>query len=384
MSNPQVHRIYLVPGMFGFSTLAGYDYFVHTRSALQRSYEAHGAKVSIEVVAPPPTASIRHRTTILAEAITRSASEGGPIHLLGHSTGGVDLRLLLSATRNLALSTQDLPWTPRVRSVITMNAPHYGTPLATYFTTVAGTRVMYAMSLLTVISLSLGESSLAIFSKVLAGLGGIDQVFGGDFRLISRATDMLLRFVDREGRSAIQTYLNKVRLDQGAVIQTTPEAMDLFNAVTADDPQVRYGSIVTGAPAPRALDLGRRVRSPYAAFSAAMYSTLHRITSQPHERYSYAEPTLQQRGRLYTELGFDVDEHASDGVVPTLSMPWGDILWCGQADHLDVLGHFGDEAEHTNHVDWLMSGAGFGKPQFRQMIDRITEFQLAAADSPLP
>jgi hypothetical protein len=195
---------------------------------------------------------------------------------------------------------------------------------------------------------------------------------------------MLLRFVDREGRKAIQGYLNQVRLDQGAVIQTTPEAMDLFNAATANSGTVRYGSVVTGAPAPRALHLGRRIRSPYAAFSAAMYSTLHRITGQRHECYGYAEPNAQQRGRLNTEIGFELDEHASDGVVPTLSMLWGEILWCGPGDHLDVLGHFADEAEHTGHVDWLMSGAHFGREQFRQMIERIAQFQLGAHALPPP
>lgn len=383
-SDRAAHRIYLVPGMFGFSSLAGYDYFGHVRRTLHEFYEARGERVAIEVVAPPPTASIRHRARILSEAVARSSSGDGPIHLLGHSTGGVDLRLLLSPTHNLGVSLEALSWTSRVRSAITINGPHYGTPLATYFATVAGTRVMYALSLLTVMSLSLGEPSLAIFSRVLASLGGVDQVFGGDFRLISRATEMLLRFVDRDGRNAIQKYLNQMRLDQGAVIQTTPEAMDLFNAATADNPAVRYGSVVTGAPAPRALHLGRRIRSPYAAFSAAMYSTLHRVTGQRHERYGYAEPDPQTRGRLHTEIGFDIDEQVSDGVVPTLSMLWGDVLWCGAADHLDVLGHFAEDSQHSEHVDWLMSGAHFGRPQFRQMVERITDFQLSASASPPP
>jgi hypothetical protein len=157
--------------------------------------------------------------------------------------------------------------------------------------------------------------------------------------------------------------------------------MDLFNAATDDNPQVRYGSVVSGAPTPRALDLGRRIRSPYMAFSAATYSTLHSITAQRHERYGYAQPTPQQLGRLHTELGFNVDEQVSDGVVPTLSMLWGEILWCGAADHLDVLGHFRDDSDHSEHVDWLMSGARFGRHEFRQMMERVIEFQLAASDS---
>ena len=53
-----------------------------------------------------------------------------------------------------------------------------------------------------IISLSVGEPSLAIFSRVLAGLGGIDSIFGGDVRLFSRVTDNVLRFVDKVNAEA--------------------------------------------------------------------------------------------------------------------------------------------------------------------------------------
>jgi triacylglycerol lipase len=372
-----VHNVYLIPGMFGFANLAGYDYFGHVRSAIERRYADAGIAVRIEVVAPPPTASVRHRARLLARAVHRTASPG-PIHLVGHSTGGIDIRLVLSSTRNLRIDAEELAWTERVESAVSINAPHYGTPLATYFTSVAGARVLYALSLLTVVSLSLSEPSLAIFSRLLAGLGSVDQVFGGDLKLVSRATDVLLRFVDRDGRNAIQSYLNKIRIDQGALIQTTPEAMDLFNAATEDRIAVRYGSIATGAPLPGALYLTQRVRSPYGAFSAALFSTISRFTAQQHKRYSYAALPSESKERLSRALGAPVNERTSDGVVPTLSMIWDQLLWCGAADHLDVLGHFYDEFRPTRHVDWLTSGALFGRPQFWRMMDTLVRFQLSA------
>lgn len=370
-----LHSVYLIPGMFGFASLAGYDYFGHVRSAIERRYADAGVEVRIEVVAPPPTASVRHRARLLARAVHRTAGPG-PIHLIGHSTGGIDVRLVLSSTRNLRVDAAELRWTERVASAISINAPHYGTPLATYFTSVAGARLLYALSLLTVVSLSLSEPSLAIFSRLLASLGSVDQVFGGDLRIISRATDVLLRFVDRDGRNAIQAYLNKIRLDQGALIQTTPEAMDLFNAATEDRSAVRYGSIATGAPPPSTLDLTQRIRTPYGAFSAALFSTIHRFTAQQHARYGYAPLPPAVKDRLSRSLGAPVNERTSDGVVPTLSMVWDQLLWCGAADHLDVLGHFHDEFRPTQHVDWLTSGADFGRPQFWRMMDTLVRFQL--------
>ena len=33
-----VHSVFLIPGMFGFANLAGYDYFGHVRSAIERRY----------------------------------------------------------------------------------------------------------------------------------------------------------------------------------------------------------------------------------------------------------------------------------------------------------------------------------------------------------
>ena len=362
--------------MFGFADLAGYDYFGHVRRALETRYAEAGLELRVEVVAPPPTASLRHRARMLARAVHRSAPSSGPIHLVGHSTGGIDVRLVLSSTTNLRVEPEQLRWTERVHSATSINAPHYGTPLATYFTSVSGVRVLYALSLLTVVSLSLGEPSLAIFSRLLSGLGSIDQIFGGDLKLISRVTDVLLRFVDRDGRSAIQTYLNKIRMDQGALIQTTPEAMDLFNAVTEDKVAVRYGSIISGAPPAGATHLTRRVRSPYSAFSAAMFAMIQRITAQQHQRYGYASLSAAERERVSRSLGVPVNERTSDGVVPTLSMIWDRLLWCGAADHLDILGHFHDEFMPTSHVDWMTSGAEFGRPQFRRMMDTLVRFQL--------
>src|ERR1041384_4279657 len=85
-----VHSVYLIPGMFGFAQLAGYDYFGHVRSAIERRYADAGKLVRIEVVAPPPTASLRYRARLLARAVHRTAGPG-PIHLVGHSTGGIDV-----------------------------------------------------------------------------------------------------------------------------------------------------------------------------------------------------------------------------------------------------------------------------------------------------
>jgi triacylglycerol lipase len=370
------HRVYFVPGLFGFAKLAGYDYFNHLRRGIEARYAAAGVPVVCEDVPAPPTSSLRYRSRVLAGTVARTAGRDGPIHLVGHSTGGLDARLALSRSANLGIEDALLAWRSRVASAVSMNAPHYGTPVAGYFATVSGTRVLYALSLFTVLSLTLGEPSLAIVSRLLAGLGGIDALFGEDLKLFSRVTDDVLRFIDKEGRDEISEFLGKVRSDQGAIVQIMPEAMDLFNAATEDRPGVRYGSIVSAAPPPRSLRIARRIRSPYTAATAAMFSTLYTFAGRRPRMYPYAKPTARELELLRTGIDHELGDGTSDGIVPTLSMLWGELLWAGEADHLDVIGHFHDTREVREHTDWITSGSRFTSQRFGAMLDALVGFQL--------
>jgi hypothetical protein len=374
MSEP--HRVYFVPGMFGFAQLAGYDYFNHVRRGVEKRFADAGLRVVCEDVPAPPTSSLRYRSRVLANTVARTAGESGPIHIVGHSTGGLDARLWLSPSANLGIDPQLYAYRSRVASAVTINTPHYGTPLAGYFATVSGTRVLYALSLLTVVSLTLGEPSLAIFSRLLAGLGGIDGFFGGDLKVVSRVTDGVLRFIDKDGREEVSQFLSKIRVDQGAVVQTMPEAMDLFNAATEDRVSVRYGCIASAAPSPSTLRAARRVRSPYHALTAAMYTTLYQFAGQRPRVYPYAKPTPRELELLRVGIDHEIGDGTSDGIVPTLSMLWGELLWAGEADHLDVIGHFHDDMRPREHVDWITSGSRFTRQRFAAMLDALVRFQL--------
>ena len=224
-----LHHVYLIPGMFGFGRLAGVNYFAHVREALKQRFDDAGQRIVTEVSPSPPTSSLRHRARILAKTVVHTLrDERGPVHLVGHSTGGLDSRLLLSPTMKPGIEHELLRWTPRVKSIVSMNAPHFGTPLAGYFASVSGTRLLYALSLLTIVSLSIGEPSLSMFSRLLALLGDLDSLLGEDSKLVSRVTDVVLRVVDRKGRAEVSRYLHDIRSDQGGLIQIMPEAIDLF------------------------------------------------------------------------------------------------------------------------------------------------------------
>jgi len=378
------HRIYCVPGMFGFGQLAGYDYFQHVKSTLSPHYWNAGFDVSFFDVPSPPTSSLRERAKVLARTIFHTKGETGPLHILGHSTGGLDARLILAPSINVGVGPELLSWRSRVSTLVTMNTPHYGTPLSTYFATVSGARMLYALSLLSAVSLRLGEPSLNVFSRILSAVGNIDSLFGSDLKLFSRATDGILRFVDKDGRREITDYLSKVRTDQGALIQLTPEAMDLFNAAVENAEHVRYGSVIAAAPPPSTLKAARKVRGPYMALTAAMYTTLYQITGQPRERYGYASPSTEELRLVTDALGkIPLDEH-SDGIVPTLSMLWGKLISAEDADHLDTLGHFHDDQSPAIHSDWVTSGSSLNRIGFLRMMTAVAQFQIDGARAEPP
>ncbi len=377
-SRASAHRVYLVSGMFGFGHLAGYDYFGHVARAIEARFVAEGVPMALEVLAPPPTASMRRRAAMVATAIAASADgSDGPIHIVGHSTGGLDARLVASPTTNLPVSADVLAWQKRLRSIVTINTPHYGTPLAAFFTTAAGTRLLYAISLLTVTTLSLGGLPLSAFSSLVAAIGSIDTAMGFDVRLLDRATSLVLRVIGERTRGEVHDWFGEIRADQGGIVQIMPEAMDMFNAALEDRSGTRYACIATASPPPRPLRTLMSMRSPYAALCATLYSTLYEVVSRPVERYAYASPTAEAAQLVTEQIGHELDDAMNDGVVPTESMLWGDLVWVGKGDHLDVVGHFrDDQRDDEKHVDWLTSGAHFDRARFRSMTDALTDVLL--------
>jgi hypothetical protein len=366
------HHIVLVPGLFGFAKLGGFDYFMHVEEALATRFMERGASCEFVLVSSPPTGSIVHRTQILMDSIQRScADDAGPIHLVGHSTGGLDVRLLASPS-----AWPELPdWFDRVQSVTTIATPHYGTPLAYFLTTLAGTRLLEALSLMTYITLRAGGPPLTILAPVVAALGRADRLFGIEIKPLERATELLLSFIEAEGQTEIRDWFEGIHADQGAIIQLTPESMDIFNAGIEDNPGLRYGCVATRMPTPAPTRLLRELRSPIHALSAAVFSTLHVGAGRTSRIYPPPNPAPEVRAHLEEKLGLPLDNGLNDGLVPTASMIWGDLLWAGTADHLDILGHFHGERD-TAHTDWMVSGAGFREDDFDEAMDAIAEFQL--------
>lgn len=375
-------RIYLSPGMFGFARLASFEYFEHVVRAIHERFAARGRKAEVHVCEVHPTSSVRRRAAKLAQMITDTSGDDGPIHIVGHSTGGLDARLVASPTVNIGKKEARLDWTSRLVSVTSINTPHHGTPLASFFATVSGQRLLYAVSALTVAGLKLGAPPLAATSALVAAFGRIQ---GGIFEveLIERAVESVIKVLDEAASRELRAWLKLLRDDQGGIVQLMPEAMDLFQAGVEDREGVRYQCVATYAPQNAVTDWLSALRSPWSALSATIFTALYNITARHDERYPCAPPDGSAMTRVRALLGEAPPRNASDGVVPLYSQIWGELIWVGKADHLDIVGHFpgsGRKGEYPVHTDWLSSGSRFSRVRFEVVMDRIVSGMLTAEE----
>jgi len=372
-----VMRIYLSPGLFGFNQIGAYAYFKHLERGLAQRMTDAGREVRIHLVEAAPTASIRRRAISLVSEMARSEQPGDTIHLVGHSTGGLDARLVACRTSALADHRIDA-LRPRIRSVTTMNTPHFGTPLASFFATVSGQRLLYVLSALTVMALKVGAPPLAITSSLVAAFGRIDRVFGLEVKLLDRITETIVRALDDASSRDLRGYLAGLRDDQGGIIQLSPESMELFCLSVEDAPDVVYQSTASFAPAPGVRHWARSLASPWTSPSATIFTTLYQLAAMQHRMYP-CEPTSTDWNRILIDrLGQVPPPLANDGIVPFRSQLWGKLVWAGQGDHLDVVGHFAGSRRDDDHVDWLSSGAKFDRPRFDSLLDAIAKGILEA------
>ena len=374
----RTHHIYLVPGFLGFGNLGRLTYFGHVKRILGERLVASGLEPRIHIVGTPPTASLPARAARLAEAIDATARRGGaPLHLIGHSSGGLDVRLLTAPGVGLPTTLDVERLAARVRTVVTVATPHHGTPLASFFASLRGQQLMQLLSLNTIYVLDFGHLPLA----ALLWMGSLLVRFGGlvaNSDLLDELFARLLEDFTVGRRRAVRTLLRDVVRDQALMLQLTPEAMEVFNASVLPRPGIRYGAVVAQAARPSLLSTLGVGLDPAAQVTHALYSALYQLIAAAPGRASPQLAPDQARAlrRAYTEMP---SQEANDGIVPTLSQAWGRVVHAAVADHLDVIGHFRDAAHDPPHVDWLVTGSNFDRVRFEALWTDVTNFLVGGA-----
>jgi triacylglycerol lipase len=377
----RTQHIYLVPGFLGFEHLGKLTYFGHVRRFLTERLTALGLEPRIHIVATSPTASLPDRAARVAEVIHATARRGGaPLHLIGHSSGGLDVRLLTAPGVELPTALDVEQLASRVRTVVTVSTPHHGTPIASFFTTLRGQKLMQLLSLSTIYVLHFGHLPLA----ALLWMGSFFVRFGGlvaGSELLDELFGKLLEDFTPARRRAVRKLLREVVRDQALMLQLTPEAMELFNASVLQRPGIRYGAVVGQAEPPSLRATLHAGIDPAAQVTHALYSGLYRLIEAAPVRVSPQLATAPARV-LRRAYGALPSPAANDGIVPTLSQAWGKVIHAAVADHLDVLGHFRDAQHDPSHVDWLVSGSDFDRVRFEALWADVAQFLVPDAACP--
>lgn len=364
---PDLH-VFLLPGFFGYTRVGPFIYFSHASQEVKARLASRGVRARVHGAESLPVAAIKIRAGKLAEFIEdRAGGDDAPIHLVGHSAGGIDARLFTSPGVRLDTRADVEPLARRVRSVTTLCSPHHGTPLATSAPAMAGGWFLRVLSVITVLELRGLEVDLFDLGRLFEQF--LQAVWRGTKaeRTYYALERQLLGVLSDDERDDFIDVLDDLTFDQGMIRDLTPKSMRRFNERHADRPGVAYRSVVSCARRPLSdLSIWRRL-GPISAGMYGMFVFLYRSA-----RYGRREPRPEisalQLHQIEAVVG-RLTRDASDGVVPVASQPWGDIIHICEADHLDVLGHFRDDGPHhePRHIDWLPSGSNFDHRSFEAL-----------------
>lgn len=188
--------------------------------------------------------------------------------------------------------------------------------------------------------------------------------------LVAQLYDQLLGDFTAERREQVAGLLEQVKSDQSLLAQLAPEPMDVFNAAAGDRRGVHYGSVVTMARSPSLASVREIGFDPTEQLQHGLYAALSRLAAG----YAYPTPSPEHAGEMSRALGSASDPDSNDGIVPTLSQPWGRLIAVALADHLDIIGHYGDHAPLDRHYDWLTTQSGFHVGEFERVWTSVAAF----------
>lgn len=376
-------ELYLVPGFMGFDHLARLAYFEGVEAYLRAVLAARGIGLRVLVTRTVAAGALAKRAAQLAAEV---ASFHDPactsVHFLGHSTGGLDIRLLLSPGSAFdplgnAMGVPGLPIDraryrhaiEHTKSAMSLATPHHGTPLANVLLGIGFDRGLRNASWFASkpVSRRLLEGSLRAvgrFSRVLRAahvetgfLGWIGDV------VLERPPD------------GVADYIASFGEDLGALRNLTQESASLFAAAVEMRSGVDYVSFCTGTDEPRgpiATD------DPFVHFNTRMFRLLWPKVAEKNPAYPYAPraevESLVATYRADLAAGRDVgalslSERSNDGLVPTFSQAFGRIGGVFASDHLDCVGMY----DHGETTGFVRSGARFDAGRFALLWSRVAD-----------
>jgi pimeloyl-ACP methyl ester carboxylesterase len=370
MHTPDV--VVLVPGFLGFARLGGFYYFADRLVAVLRGLleEALGYPVPVVPCRPLPTHALHERQNDLMAYLYRFATEkvhgAERIHLVGHSTGGVDAQLLTCTKR-----VDGSDWSEevnvvrrKVASVVTISAPHYGTGLADSWLAYLGENRL-------VPRISVVPEAIKLAYHLLW--------------LLPREAPAVARLQLAHPRDVI-AFLAQVAFHRELIADLRPSHMEQVRKELTPEKGIALSCFVT-AVEPR-VGGGRT--------SDAFFTDMYGLT-KGEEATATAKPIAACR-RLLTwviktqpglvirsdkgEVPTSIAPSLNDGVVNTVRQLVNpddptEVAGFVIADHADVLGHYDRQDALIEgppyNAGLFHSGAGFGDTEFFMLYRRVAQ-----------
>ncbi len=359
--------VVLVPGFLGFARFGGFYYFAERVVAVLRGALEERLDRTVQVVpcTTHPTHALanrqRHLLDYLGELCTKTLSGVERIHLVGHSTGGVDAQLL-ACTKPLGGRTWDQKANEirrKIKSVVTISAPHYGTCLADSW-------LAYW-----------AENPLLRWAPIVRGIKLGYHVL----RLAPQELPAITRL--QLARDVI-AFLAQVALHRELIADLRPANMERLRSTLEPEAGVALTCFVAGT------ELRDRSGRPGDSFFTDMYE-LTKGDGNASPAVDGCRRLLQDLIKSRPDLVIRSDQspmpaavhvELNDGVINTVrqmidsddpSQVGGFVV----ADHADVLGHYDRQdaliGGNPYNAGLFHSGAGFGDDEFFKLYRRVAE-----------
>lgn len=369
----------LVPGFLGFGAFGAsgtprIEYFARVKAELARALAADlGASITFVTHEPPaPTGHLDGRAAALFRQLVDLAPAIDRFHLIGHSTGGVDVRHVANRAYpidGVSVAEREAV-VRRIDSVITLSAPLHGTPIARNLKN-AGRVLLPPLYLLSILT---SRDELRWGGRIGMALLGVRKLLLGTKSGRDRIVPRFLLGVDDATAEQIRRFLGEVVADTGALHDLSPGSMRASDAsLSATDHPALTSFVSVGPAASIEPTLDAPVRR-------ALYVAAHGWTTPDA---TDALPPFPGGPWLGGEPPDLVDRNgANDGVVPACAQTAdGNAAGIVYGDHLDVVGHFdakGGDATVFN------SGAHFDDERFGLLWSAIARVirERALATSP--
>ena len=441
-SHNRVH-IVLIPGFAGFDALGQLEYYAGVTPQFQQWKHTRRTRgnrdAALHYFDNFPTAAVRTRAARLRRYLTTRSARGefgdaDRIALVGHSTGGLDIRWLLWELKQAAsrpypvdgATMSDRVFTAaeilsRIKRVVFLSVPQWGPNIADWVRTYKLIRKIFVTDLCVgfkgtqVPLLGYLEESFWNCCSETCKMGIVDAVRDVVSESESCLSDTATQVANaQEAASEVQLWLRHIATDFRAIDDLAckngtrdPQSPAHFDAARRKDEKEAWGEIATrsyatvgarpfqfaaGAAAP-VWDLCNPLTSPLCTprvhpspKSDALYCLAYRACAGGPFQYPDGGAPVAKPFFPPASSPRKIELWDNDGIVNTASMFWPDgkdtrLVEC---DHMDIVGHY-EEVRSASECskrtyqayDLFKSGSNFTDTGFERVWNDVFDFCVA-------